>query len=184
MSHYSSAPRRGYVIIHHSGGPNTHTVEDGRFCTSGYDFTVSRAGRIFVCRNNADTYWRWQRTPSAGSVWHASGCDCLAMGICMHGCFGGCTSGNVSSPSKSQECSVGYLISHLRTPSYASRVRPHANCKSWNPCDHSNPLTTVCPGRNYTTSTDWNSAGRALRDRLRKWHNWDGYGCCDPAGPC
>jgi hypothetical protein len=180
MSHYSSAPRRGHVIIHHAGIDNSHTVEDGRFCRSGYDFTVSRQGRVFVCRNNADTFYRWQRTPPSGVAWHASGCDCQAIGICMHGCFGGCRTGNVLGVSREQRCSVAFLISHLRTPLSTERIRPHSNCSAWNPCNHRSPASTVCPGDLYTgRTTNWNATGRALRDRLiLEAENWTLRGFC------
>lgn len=182
MGHYSSAPRRGYVIIHHTGSPNSHLVTDGRWCSSGYDFTIDANGRIYVCKSNDGTFYRWTRN-TGGAVWHASGCDCVSIGIMLHGCFGGCSSGNVSGPTYRQKCSAGYLLAHLRTPDEAARVRPHRNCRTWNPCRHPNPLTTVCPGSNFVGSTDWNSAGVALRDDIRyRRRQWDLYGCCQP--PC
>jgi hypothetical protein len=175
MSHYSSSPRKGYVVIHHSGGPNNHTIETNAFCNfsggGSYDFAVTRQGRIFVCSDSDGVLWR--RTTGE----HALGCNCRAVGIVMHGCFGGCGSGNVTAPSEAQECSVAFLMSHLETPDEASRVRPHANCVSWSPCGGG--TSTVCPGTRFTSGSSWNSTGRAFRDRLRsRRRNWDNRDCC------
>lgn len=183
MRAYESSPRNGWVIIHHAGSPNSHQVYDDRYCESGYDFTVDRSGHVYVCRNNADTFYRWTRKPPAGEVWHASGCDCQAIGIQMHGCFGGCASGNVNGPSFSQKCTVASIMYQLNMPTGELRVRPHAACHSWNPCDHPSPITTVCPGSNFTDSNGWDSNGITLRDDLRaKRQNMETYGCCNP--PC
>lgn len=186
MSHWSTAPRKGWVIIHHAGSANSHTVYNGSFCASGYDFTIDRDGHIYVCRNNADTFYRWKKNIPAGEVWHASGCDCQAIGIMMHGCFGGCTSGNVAGANENQKCSAGYIMSHLDMPNYdLIRIRPHAACHDWNPCNHSNPKTTQCPGDNYTgpDHAGWNDNGLTLRQQLaNKRAIWDQHTCCDP--PC
>jgi len=182
MSHYSSAPRRGWVLLHHTAGGNDHTVEDGRFCNSGYDFTVSREGRIFVCGS------RWQQASGA----HAIGCNCQAIGIAMHGCFGdgpgtcGCAGagGGVASPTPIQRCSVAYLIAHLGTPLAQSRLRPHSNCFAWNPCESDDPTATCCPGWNYTSdTTNWNASGQILRNSLLGMaQTYRDHGCCQT--PC
>lgn len=176
MSPYSSAPRRGYAMVHHTGAPSSHTHYDNRYCQYGYDFTVDRNGTIYVCGT------RWQQSSGA----HAIGCNCRAVGIAMHGCFGGCPSGNVSAPSKAQECAVAFLLSHLGTPDLASRLLPHRHCGYWNPCGSSNPTHTVCCGTNFTTTStvnfNWNAAGVSLRERIRNYRrNWDSHHCCDPS---
>jgi hypothetical protein len=132
VSHYSSASRSNHVVLHHTGGANNHTIETNQFCNfSGghYDFAVTRQGRIFVCASSSGNQY-WNDTNGA----HALRCNCRAIGIVMHGCFGGCSSGNVSGPSEAQECAVAFLLSHLDPPDTADRLRPHANCCSWNPC--------------------------------------------------
>lgn len=174
MGHYHNSNRDYGVVIHHTGGSNHHTVETNNFCSSSrgsYDFAVTREGRIFVCRHYSQGDLLWQRSTGvhAGNSW----CNANFMGISMHGCFGGCSSGNVSGPSEAQECSVAYLMSHTRVPDLADRTIPHSSCKS-----------TVCPGTNFTSGTaDWNANGRSLRDRLRsRRRNWDSHHCCFPAG--
>lgn len=181
MSHYSSTPRNDYAVMHHAGVANSHEVYDDRYCESGYDFTIDRAGNIYVCRNNDDTFYRWEHTPPDGAAWHASGCDCDAIGIMMHGCFGGCGSGDVSGPSERQECSFAFLLSHLEVADLASRLRPHRYCAPENPCNHADPTFTVCPGDNFTAASSdyWNNSGRTLRDRIRqRRRNWDEHNCC------
>lgn len=173
MSHYSSAPRKNYIMLHHTGAPNSHTSTSS-FCSSGYDFTVNRDGRIHVCS------W-WDDASGRAN----SGCYDTVTSIHMTGCFGGCSYGNVSGPSKNQECSVAYLIAHLKTPDYAHRIRPHAYCAHWNPDGHPSPLATRCCGHEFTTNSSsnysWSSKGLQLRDRIRKRRqNWDDRACCDP----
>lgn len=181
MSHYSDSPRKGYVVIHHTGGFDNHEIETNQFCNfsggGSYDFAVTRQGRIFVCSDSGGALWRRMTGE------HALGCNCRAVGIVMHGCFGGCDpGGNVSGPSEEQECAVAFLMSHLETPDEAGRVRPHANCVSWSPCGGGSG--TDCPGTNFTSGgTNWNSTGRSLRDRIRgRRRNWDRNDCCFAAG--
>jgi hypothetical protein len=177
VSHYSSAPRGNFVVLHHTGGPNDHNEPDNAFCNfSGgghYDFAVNRSGRIYVCASSSgNQYWN----DATGA--HALGCNCAAIGIVMHGRFGGCDSGNVSGPSTAQECSVAMLLAHLDLPDTVSAIRPHANCRVWDRCGGASG-GTVCPGENFTSGTGWNAAGRSLRDRLRsRRRNWDRCGNC------
>ncbi|WP_130282998.1 N-acetylmuramoyl-L-alanine amidase [Microcella alkaliphila] len=176
---YATAPRRNQVIIHHTGSPNSHT-STASFCEGGYDFTITRTGVTHVCGT------RWQQ--ATGS--HAFGCNCQTIGIMLHGCFGGCLSGNVSGPSKAQECRLAALMNLLNTPNEAARIRPHANCFFWNPCGGTGSFSTVCCGTNFTqqsgTNSSWNSSGLALRNRVVTWrNNYRTRNCCDPAdGPC
>jgi hypothetical protein len=170
MGHYSSASRKGYIMLHHTGSPNSHLDETTTYCQH-YDFQVKRSGAIVVCD-------RWDAASGA----HAAGCNCKAIGIMMMGCFGGCSSGNVEGPSGDQKCSVAYLIAHLGTPDEATRIRPHRRCASWNPCNDPNPTNTVCCGTEFTTGTTtskWNTKGDNLVDDLRtKRRRWDAYNCC------
>jgi hypothetical protein len=180
MGHYSSAPRGNYVVLHHTGGANNHTIESNNFCNFSdghYDFAVTRNGRIFVCASSSgNQYWN----DATGA--HARGCNCAAIGIVMHGCFGGCSSGNVSGPSEAQECAVAFLFSHIEIPDTVSAIRPHANCSVWDECGGASG-GTVCPGTRFTSGTGWNDNGRALRDRLRsRRRNWDRNDCCFAAG--
>lgn len=177
MGHYASSPRKGYVMIHHTGSPNSHLDNSTNYCGHGYDFHVRRNGTIVVCSS-------WNN--SSGS--HAKGCNCASVGIMMNGCFGGCKDqngnpyGNVSGPSHDQKCGVAYLIAHLNTPDEATRLRPHARCASWNPCSDPSPTSTVCCGTEFTTpntTSRWNSKGDGLVDELRtKRRRFDVYGCC------
>lgn len=168
MGHYSSSPRNSDVVLHHVGGPNTHTVETNDFCVfdgGRYDFAVTRQGRIFVCANSSGNPM-WQQSNGAHG---GAGCNSW-IGIVMHGCFGGCASGNVSEPSEAQECAVAYLMSHLESGTAAGNLRPHAGCAS---------NGTVCPGANFTSGSSWNSTGQTLRDRIRsRRSNWDTQDCC------
>ena len=67
------------------------------------------------CRNASD----WTDRRSFHPRWnddhgaHAECCNCKATGIMLNGCFGGCSSGNVSRPSAAQECSLAYIFYHL-----------------------------------------------------------------------
>lgn len=182
MSHYSTSPRKSYVVLHHSGSPNTHTIEDARSCDFGsgkYDFAVTRTGRIFVCPySSSQPMWKQETGQHGGS-----GCNCASIGILMYGCFGGCETGNVAGPSSQQKCSVAFLMAHLRSPDTISAVRPHANCASWNACGGGTG-GTECPGTNFTSGTGWNDSGRSLRDQLRALRrNWDRCGNCS-GEPC
>jgi hypothetical protein len=176
MPHYSTAPRRGYVIVHHTGSPNAHLNTTTDFCTSGYDFFVRYNGQIIVCS-------RWPNSTGAA----ARGCNCIGESIMLTGCFGGCASGNLSAPSYSQECSLAFLISHLGTPVGTDRIRPHRRCYYWNPCNEG-PTGTVCPGTNLTTTsgtTKWSSAGTEFVNRVNTWRqNEDECGTCNHPRGC
>lgn len=176
MSHYGTAPRRAYVVVHHTGSPNAHQNTTTNYCTSGYDFFVRYSGQIVVCSS-------WDDAQAISQC----GCNCKTMGIMLNGCFGGCSSGNISGPSFFQECSLAFLVAHITTPDTADRLRPHANCKFWNPCGTVGCTGTVCMGTNFTqqssTNYSWNANGIAFRDRIRaKRREFDNYGCCDH--PC
>lgn len=182
MSHYATAPRRPYVMVHHTGAPNAHLDNTSVYCNydggKGYDFQIRWDGTIVNCG-------RWDDANGA----HALGCNCDAIGIMLMGCFGGCSSGNVTAPSAAQECSLAYLIAHLGTPGTTDRLRPHANCASWNPCDNPNPTATVCPGTNLTTTNttnlNWDSAGVSFRNRvLNKRTCWLNFCKCSCSGSC
>ena len=112
MSHYSTAPRRGYVMVHHAGYPNAHLDNTQVFCNydggKSYDFQIRWDGTIVRCA-------AWDDAVGA----HALGCNCQAEGILLMGCFGGCTSGNVAAPSAAQECSLAYVMAHLGTSAQA-----------------------------------------------------------------
>jgi len=175
MSHYHNPDRDYGVIIHHTGGPGNHTVETNAFCSrqgASYDFTVTRQGRIYVCRHHTHDYLLWQRNQGehCGNTW----CNQHFMGIGMHGCFGGdvCADTDPGGPSEAQECAVAFLMSHTNVPTGADRTRPHARHRD---------AGTDCPGTNFTAGRDWNANGRALRDRLRSRRaNWDNFDCCFP----
>jgi hypothetical protein len=176
VSHYSAAPRRGYVIAHHLGIGNSHNDTTSVYCGSGYDFQIRYNGTIIACASWDDSYGQ-----------HARGCKCNSIGIVWNGCFGGCSSGNITGPSTAQKCSFAYLMAHLGTPTGTDRLRPHRNCYYWQPCAGEGPTGTVCCGTNFTqgssTNTSWNSAGISLRDQIRtRRNNWVNYGCCTP--PC
>ena len=150
MSHWSSAPRRGVAVIHHTGSPDVHTNYSTGYCASGYNFFVRYNGQIVVCA-------RWSSSSGA----HALCCNCASTGIMMNGCFGGCSSGNIPGPSRDQECSVAYIISHLGVLADANNVKPHRNCYAWRPCC-GNPTSTVCCGTNLTSpSTTYNCSAAA-----------------------
>lgn len=185
---YSDSPRSDLVVIHHTGSANAHNVYDSRFCSAGYDFTIDRNGNLYVCATPGGQP-RWELENGV----HASGCDCEAIGIMMHGCFGGTTCGgsDPAAPSKAQECRVGALLVLLGTPATASHIRPHAFCNPQNPCSHASPLATVCCGTNYTSGGTaanqyWNASGVSLRNRFLLWRsNYINHNCCDPNdGPC
>ena len=176
MSHYSAAPRRSYVIVHHTGAPNAHQDYSTNYCQYGYDFFVRYDGQIIVCGN-------WNG--STGT--HALGCNCNSVGIMLNGCFGGCASGNLAAPSSAQECSLAYLLAHLRMPTYATRLRPHRNCFFWNPCGGG--ADTLCCGANLTQAAaaneSWSSSGISFRNRvLNKRANWDAHCCCTCGSSC
>lgn len=177
MSHYSNAPRRSHVIVHHTGSPNAHQDSSTNFCYAGYDFHIRYGGNIVVCG-------RWDNTTGE----HAIGCNCEGMGIMLNGCFGGCSSGNLQRPSDAQECSLAYLVAHLKTPDYASRIVPHRHCYYWNPCNSSNPTSTVCCGTNLTspsTTYHWDANGADFRDRVRtKRRHWDACCTCETGCNC
>lgn len=165
---YSGGPRSGNgVVIHHTGAPNAHNVEENSFCTGEgywYDFAVTREGTIYVCNNHSGNPG-WENTPGG----HGGSADCnQRVGIMMHGCFGGCDSGNVDAPSEAQECSVALVMSQLGFANDAGNVSPHIECRA-----------TVCPGGNYTSGASWNDAGVTLRNRLMdRRANWDDNGSC------
>lgn len=168
MSHYSSSPRKAYVILHHTAGA-FDSVNRCYFDSGTYDFSVGRNGRIFVCAHSSgQAYWR----RSWGA--HAGPCN-DKIGIVMNGCFG-CGGSHPTWPTGAQECAVAFLLSHLGTPGGHTRLRPHARCKA-----------TKCPGETFTKNGDpttkWNRNGVTLRDRIRsRRRNWDSNSCCHPAG--
>jgi hypothetical protein len=171
-SHFSSSPRRAYIMVHHAGIANSH---DNPECTSCnvpgdhvYDFCIARNGDI--CNTGQ---WR----ESTGG--HAQGCNCDTVGIMMQGCFGGCTSGNVGDPSNAQLCSLAWLSLHLGTPATLNRHRPHRRCASWNPCNSSDPTATVCPGSHLTNNDAdrWDSNGEALMNRMLVYRDRISRGC-------
>lgn len=171
MSHYSGAPRRNFVMVHHTGVANSHLDDSTNYCSAGYDFHIRRLGYIVVCS-------RWANGTGA----HANGCNCTTIGIMLNGCFGGCTSGNVLQPTGAQECSLAYLIAHLRTPDLVDRLRPHRTASTGTQCSGS-PGGTVCCGSNLTAATadhhSWNAAGRDFRERVRaKRRSIDAVGQC------
>ncbi len=178
MSHWSSAPRRGYVIAHHTASNYYDTTEP--FCPYGYDFFIRYTGQLVVCPS-----WSYAFNN------HATGCGCNTIGVAWVGCFGGAWCDQNSfyqgGPSWSQKCMMAYVLSHLNTPTSTSRLRPHRNCYYWNPCSAS-PGTTVCCGTRFTTTSttnyNWNSAGVGLRDEVRNMRvSWDNYACCNgPSG--
>lgn len=182
MSHYSTAPRRGYVMVHHAGYPNAHLDNTQVFCNydggKSYDFQIRWDGTIVRCA-------AWDDAVGA----HALGCNCQAEGILLMGCFGGCTSGNVAAPSAAQECSLAYVMAHLGTSGVSDRLRPHRNCSYWNPCANPSPTATECPGRNLTntstTNQNWNADGVAFRNRiLSKRTCWLAHCRCSCSGQC
>jgi hypothetical protein len=178
MSHWDNAPRRNYIMVHHTGSPNAHQDNSTNYCSSGYDFHIRWGGEIVVCA-------RWNDSTGA----HASGCNCKAIGVMLNGCFGGCSSGNVTRPSNAQECSLAYIFFHLNTPVDTDRMRPHRACYYWNPCNDPSPTSTVCCGANLTDANKpgqnrWSDLGVSFRNDVfekRRW--WAENGCCDPS-PC
>ena len=179
MSHWSTAPRKAYIMVHHTGVPNADQDTTTNYCESGYDFFVRWGDTIVVCA-------RWNDDHGA----HASGCNCKATGIMLNGCFGGCSSGNVSRPSAAQECSLAYIFYHLGTPVDTDRFRPHAACYYWNPCQDPSPTYTVCCGthltdQNAVANHRWSSGtGLDFRSNVfqkRRW--WEVNGCCS-SSPC
>lgn len=176
MTHYSSAPRRGWIMVHHTGSPNSFDDTTTNYCDAGYDFHIRKGGAIVTCS-------RWDDSHGA----HARGCNCQTMGIMLNGCFGGCSYGNTAQPSTAQECSLAYLWHHLGTPLVEGRLRPHRACYYWNPCNDPSPTSTVCCGTNLTTSAAgnhrWNSNGVSFRNRvMQKVSYWGYYGRCEPGG--
>lgn len=177
MGHWAGAPRAGHVIAHHTA--SYHYDLSTNWCPYGYDFFIRYNGQLVVCSSWA---YSWNN--------HATGCACNTIGVAWVGCFGGgwCTQNGLptTGPNANQKCMMGYVLAHLRTPDYASRLRPHANCYYWNPCAQA-PGTTECCGTNYTTccgtNYNWNASGVTLRDSVRQYRrNWDTYGCCN--APC
>ncbi len=171
MSHYSSAPRRSYVVVHHTGVGNAHQDYSTNYCQSGYDFQIRYNGQIVVCSS-----WKW----ASGN--HAWGCQCR-LGIMLNGCFGGCSSGNLSAPSSAQECSLAYLLAHLKTVDSVDRLRPHRNCGYWLCSNTTAASNTECCGRNLTAATasnySWSSAGLNFNNRVRlKRRAWDATCSC------
>jgi hypothetical protein len=175
VSHYSSSPREDNVVIHHTAGAH-HNNNTCSFGDGSYDFAVGNLGTIYVCAHSSGTPY-WQRQHGAHAL--NGGCNSDSIGIVMNGCFG-CGGSHPTNPTEAQRCAVAFLISHLGTPNFASRHRPHAWCHaqdgSW----------TACPGANFTssgTTSKWSSAGASLRDGIRNMRtNWDAGGCCFPPG--
>jgi hypothetical protein len=171
-SHFSSSPRNAYIMVHHAGYPNS---DENSACTScavpndhNYDFCIARNGNI--CNTG-----KWDDQDGG----HAHGCNCNTVGIMMQGCFGGCTFGNIANPSNAQLCSLAFLSLHLRTDPTLNRHRPHRRCASWNPCNHSNPTATVCPGENLTNldANFWDSNGETLMNRMLVYRDRLSRGC-------
>lgn len=169
-SHFSSAPRRSYIMIHHHGSPNTDQITNpcnscSRAGIHQYDFCISRNGRI--CNTN-----RWP----TGFGAHATGCNGCNIGIMLQGCFGGCSSGNVWNPSDQQVCSLAWLSLHLGTPADSWRHNPHQYCHHWN-CDGASVIKpTACPGNHLTTHPNhtglhWNSRGQGMINKMLNYRN-------------
>lgn len=163
-SHFSSSPRNNWIMVHHAGYANSH--ENTNPCTScndpgdhTYDFCIDRAGDI--CNTG-----RWDESTGA----HAKGCNSCSIGIMLHGCFGGCSSGNVGGPSDSQLCSLAYLSLHLKTPAQRNNHRPHARCHHWKcGCNSCDATVTACPGTNlatHNTTNHWTNQGESAMDRM------------------
>ncbi len=177
-SHYSTSPRKSYIMVHHCGCPNSHLNSACTSCSClssscsnphEYDFCIARDGSI------CDT-GRWSKTTGA----HAKGCNSCSVGIMLQGCFGGCSSGNVSGPSDAQICSLARLSLHLGTDAFESRHRPHARCAHWNCDGSSSPTHKDCPGTNLTVHdhTDhWNSAGHAMLNKMLSYRANLAKGC-------
>lgn len=156
MSHFNAALRKDFAVIHHTSGSNHGSIEDCRFCSSGYDFTVFRNGTFCICVDSASGTPRWKLRPPENTAWHASGCDCRAIGIAFHGRFQNESLATWPTlPSELQKCTAAYIMNHVGIPSTVQRVRPHAECASWDtsePCKHPCPVSTVCPGTMVTKS--------------------------------
>lgn len=167
--------RSAYVVVHHTGKGGTDLDTTTDFCSSGYDFFIRSDGEIVVCSRWSDPMGR-----------HAKGCNCVATGVMLTGCFGGCPSGDVERPTEHQECSLAHVLLQLGTPGEDRRIVPHRYCAHWNPCDNPAPTRTVCCGTNLTTDETelrWNAEGEAFLARvLQKRRNLESLRCCSP--PC
>lgn len=167
LSHFSSSPRKGFIIVHHAGIPNSHENTDP--CTAcndpgdhTYDFCIDRQGDF------CDT-GRWRQEVGA----HALGCNRCSVGIMLQGCFGGCDSGNVLRPSDDQLCTLAFLSLHLKTPSRLIRHRPHARCFHWKcGCSSCQATHTDCCGTNlinHNRKSHWNRRGERLMRKMLKY---------------
>lgn len=172
---FDQPPRHAYVVVHHTGEPDTHLDTTTDYCSSGYDFFIRSDGEIVVCSRWLDPVGR-----------HATGCNCAATGVMLTGCFGGCEDGNVPQPTEHQECSLAHVLLQIGTPDEDRRIVPHRYCAHWNPCDNPRPTRTFCCGTNLTTDDTelkWNAEGDALVARVRqKRRNLQNLQCCSP--PC
>lgn len=168
-SHWSSAPRREHIMVHHHGWAGKDGAPACDQCSVDgshyYDFCVARDGSI--CNTGT---WSW---PTGG---HAAGCNSQYMGVMLQGCFGGstCGSSDATQPSYSQLCSLALISLHLQTPAYLSRHQPHRSCA----------CNTECPGTHLWSGCGWNTSGTGLmnqmltyRDNLARGCNCDGTLC-------
>lgn len=172
-SHFSSSPRAGMVMVHHAGSPNSHQNGACNSCDvpgdHTYDFCIARNGNI--CNTG-----RWSQQTGA----HAYGCNSCSVGIMLQGCFGGCSSGNISQPSDEQICSLAFLSLHLQAPNNLAGHRPHARCHHINCSSVSNPTVTACCGTNlatHNTGNHWKSLGQTLMERMLTYRANLANGC-------
>lgn len=176
MSHFSSAPRKDFATIHHTSGRSHHNVTDCRFCDSGYDFTVFRDGRFCTCRDSVTGEERWRLRVRSGETWHAAGCDCRSIGIGLHGRFQESWGWWPTRMHINQACTIAYLMNHVGIFRTRQRIRPHAECATWDssdPCPHPCPTRTVCPGWTYIENQGTRSIrcnGSWITADVRRWN--------------
>lgn len=161
-SHWSSSPRKGVIMVHHNGSPNTGSNTACTSCNSGgnvYDFCIARNGNI--CNTG-------RFSSSSGA--HGYPCNSCSVGVMMQGCYGGCTSGNLAEYSDAQLCALAVIMLHLETPAEQSRLRPHKYCEHMIcDCSGCTDEPTKCPGTNlsnHQTVSHWNTTGSNLMARV------------------
>jgi hypothetical protein len=174
-----------FMVIHHTTSPQSTTTDNEHYVDQcgGYDYLIHGDGTICGGNNKFDT-----------TGCHATGCNCMSLGVGLHGCFSPantlCT-GRGTSISAGQLCALGNMYYGLGWiySDPVSKMRPHYYCTPENPCSGS-PTGTECCGSRYCGSTHgghvgdnwWNQSGidacNTIRGKAVNW--WQ----CNSCAPC
>jgi hypothetical protein len=188
MSHYSTSPRKNYIVVHHDGGCGSENFTACQACYNPpayfYDFCIDRVGNI--CDNGT-----W--TQSCGG--HAFQANCASIGVKMQGCYGGCGGCDLAGFNDPQLCGLAFLSLHLLVPSPNTFNHiSHNKSQSWKPCAcHSCSESgcagpTACCGTNLqtpATGDGWTTEGFNEMQRMLWMRNnlANGFNCLGTC-PC